>query len=105
MLAAGVLSPMFADTDAVRTFGSANAAQAADLAAVAAALSALPDDAALGPIGARFLAAYADAAAQTSRAASALADRLSTGYRTAHAAAAAYEDADARTGTALSGVS
>jgi hypothetical protein len=95
---------MFADTDAVRAFGSANAAQAADLGAVAAALSALPDDAMLGPVGARFLAAYADATAEASRAVSALADRLAAGCRTAHAAAAAYDNADVCTGTSVSGV-
>jgi len=95
---------MFADTDAVRAFGSANAARAADLGAVAAALSTLPDDVTLGPIGARFLVAYADATADASRAVSALAERMAAGCRTARAAAAAYENADDRTGTLVSGV-
>ncbi len=46
--------------------GSASSAHAADLAAIAATLSSLPDPAtaaAFGPVGARFLAALADAAA------------------------------------------
>jgi hypothetical protein len=94
---------MFADTDAVRAFGSANSAQAADLAAVASALAA-PPDAALGPIGARFVAALADATTEASRAATALADRMAVGCRTAHTAAAAYDSADDRAGTRVSGV-
>jgi hypothetical protein len=96
---------MFADTDAIRAFGAANAARAADLAAVAAALSSMPDAGAgsgLGPIGARFLAALAEATTDVSRAVAALGDRLATGYLTAHASAAAYENADCRLGAAVS---
>jgi hypothetical protein len=98
---------MFADTDAIRAFGAANSAQAADLAAVAAALSSMPGAAAdsmLGPIGARFLAALADATAEASRTAAALGERLAAGCDTAHASAAAYENADDRTGTMVSRV-
>jgi hypothetical protein len=98
---------MFADTEAIRVFGAANSAEAADLAAVAADLSAMPDaaaDAMLGPVGARFLAALAEATSEASRAVTALADRLAAGCRTAHATAAAYESADERTGTLVSGV-
>ncbi|HET7664666.1 MAG TPA: type VII secretion target [Mycobacterium sp.] len=97
---------MFADTEAIRIFGATNSAQAADLAAVADALSALPDTAAasLGPVGARLVAALAEAAAETSRAVTALADRFVAGCHTAHASAAAYEDADERTGAVVSGV-
>ena len=96
---------MFADTDAIRAFGAANSAQAADLAAVAADLSSMPGAAAdsmLGPVGTRFLAALADAVAQESRAVAALSDRLEAGYRTAHASATAYENADHRLGAAVS---
>ena len=96
---------MFADTDAIRAFGAANSAQAADLAAVAAALSSLPGaDAALmlGPVGTRFAAALADAASDASRAVAALSDRLATGWVTAHASAATYDDADHRLGAAVS---
>ena len=96
---------MFADTDAIRAFGAANSAQAADLAAVAADLSSMPGAAAgsmLGPVGTRFLAALADAVAQASRAVAALSDRLEAGHRTAHASAAAYENADHQLGAAVS---
>jgi hypothetical protein len=96
---------MFADTDAIRAFGAANSAQAADLAAVAAALSSMPDAAAssmLGPIGSGFLAALADAVAHESRAVAALSDRLAAGQLTAVASAAAYENADHQLGAAIS---
>jgi hypothetical protein len=98
---------MFADTDAIRAFGAANSAHAADLAAVAAALSSMPDAAAgamLGPVGARFLAALADATTEASRAVTALGERLAGGHMTAYASAAAYENADHRLGAAVSRV-
>jgi hypothetical protein len=96
---------MFADTDAIRAFGAANSAQAADLAAVAAALSSMPGPAAgamLGPVGVRFLAALADAVVQGSRTAALLSDRVETGHLTAYASAGAYEDADHQHGAAVS---
>jgi hypothetical protein len=96
---------MFADTDAIRTFGAANSTQAADLAALVAALASLPDASAssmLGPVGARFLAALADAATDASRAVAALSDRLDAGHLTARASAAAYENADHQLGVAVS---
>ena len=96
---------MFADTDAIRTFGAANSAHAADLAAVAAALSSMPGAAAdsmLGPVGARFMAALIDAATDASRAVAALSDRLDAGHLTARASAAAYENADHQLGVAVS---
>jgi hypothetical protein len=96
---------MFADTDAIRTLGAANSEHATDLAAVATALSSLPHAAdALGPVGARFLAALADATADASRAVTALADRLTAGCRTARGSANAYENADERAGAQVSGV-
>jgi hypothetical protein len=98
---------MFADTDAIRAFGAANTAQAADLAAVAAALSSMPDTAAssmLGPVGARFVEALADAATDASRAVAALGDSLSTASTTAHASASGYDAADRRAGAAVFGV-
>ncbi len=58
---------MFADADAIRAFGAANSTQAADLAAVAAALSSMRGPAAgvmLGPVGVRFLALLTDAVVQ-----------------------------------------
>jgi hypothetical protein len=92
---------MFADTDAIRTFGTASSAQAADLAAAAATLSSVPGPAAasmLGPVGARFLAALADATTDVSGAVAALRDRVAAGCDTAHASAGAYEEADANGG-------
>ena len=95
---------MFADTEAIRIFGSANSAQVADLAVAAAALSSMPGTAAatLGPVGAGFVAAFANATKETSRAVTVLADRLAAGCHTAHASAAAYEGADERTGALVS---
>ena len=95
---------MFADTDAIRTFGAANSAQAADLSALVAALTSLPaaSASAMGPVGARFLAALADAATDASRAVAALSDRLEAGHVTARASAAAYENADHQLGGAIS---
>jgi hypothetical protein len=96
---------MFADTDAIRAFGAASMAQASELGAIAAALSAMPSAAAdsmLGPVGARFLAALADATTDASRAVATLSDRLEAGHFTARASATAYETADHRLGAAVS---
>lgn len=94
---------MFADTDAIRALGSANSAHAADLVAVAATLSSLPS-LALGPVGARFLSALEDAAADGSRTAVALSERLAGSTATAYTAAAVYENADAGAGTRIAEV-
>jgi hypothetical protein len=96
---------MFADTDAIRAFGAANSAHAADLSALVATLGSFPAASAssmLGPVGARFLAALADAATDASRAVAALSDRLEAGHLTARASAAAYENADHQLGRAVS---
>jgi hypothetical protein len=98
---------MIADTDAIRALGSDNSAHAADLAAIATTLSSLPVEAAapmLGPVGARFLTALAEAAADGSRAVAAMSDRLSASSTTAHAAAIAYDDADHGAGTRIMGI-
>jgi hypothetical protein len=95
---------MFADTDAIRALGSATSAQAAELASIAQTLSSLPHTTAaemLGPVGAGFLAALAEAAADVSRAVTAMSDRLSGARTTAHAAATAYEAADHEAGTLI----
>ncbi|MGX9790198.1 hypothetical protein [Mycobacterium sp. MMS18-G62] len=95
---------MFADTDAVRAFGAAISAHAADLSAIASTLSTLPTAAiatVMGPVAAPFVAALAEAVARESRAVSVLADRVSAGGATAHSSAAAYEAADHRVGAAL----
>ena len=86
---------MLADTDTIRAFGAASTAHAADLAAVAATLSSMPGAAAdsmLGPVGARFLTALADATTEASRAVAALGERLQPGCLSAHASAAPYEE-------------
>jgi hypothetical protein len=94
---------MLADTDAVRGLGAANSAHAADLASVAALLSSMPHGT-LGPVGARFVAALAQATAEAACAVTALADRLDAGGRTANVSAAAYENADEGAGIRVSGV-
>jgi hypothetical protein len=98
---------MFADTDAIRAFGAASSAQAADLVAVAATLSSMPGSAAgsmLGPVGTRFLAALADATTDASRAVAALGDRAAAGCDTARASAGAYEEVDVHGGRLIAGV-
>jgi uncharacterized protein DUF2563 len=98
---------MLADTDAIRALGSASSAQAANLAAVAATLSSLPGPALasmFGPVGARFLAALADATAREARAVSALSDSVSAAGTTAYRSATAYDDADQRVGGLIAGV-
>jgi hypothetical protein len=95
---------MFADTNAIRALGSAHAVEAADLAAIAARLAALPTGASLlGPVGARFMAALSDAAADASRAVAALSDSVSASATTAQSSATAYEAADHRLGASLTG--
>jgi hypothetical protein len=98
---------MFADTDAIRAFGAANSARAADLAAVAATLSSMPGPAAgpmLGPVARHFLAALADATTDASHAVAALGERVAAGSDTALASAGAYEEADANGGRVIAGV-
>jgi hypothetical protein len=97
---------MLADTDAIRALGAASSTHAADLAAIASTLSSLPDPATasmFGAVGARFLAALADAVATEARAATALSDRFSAADTTARAAATGYDDADLRAGGMIAG--
>jgi len=98
---------MFADTDAIRALGSADSAQAADLAAIAATLASVPVASAantLGPVGARFLSALAEAAADGARAVATLSEHVSVSGATTRAAAGAYDDADHDLGTRIAGV-
>ena len=98
---------MLADTDAIRALGSANSVHAADLAAVASTLSSLPDPATasmFGPVGTRFLAALADAAASEARAVAALRDSVAAACATARASATGYDDADQRVGGLIAGL-
>jgi hypothetical protein len=97
---------MLADTDAIRSLGSASSAHAADLAAIAATLSSLPDPetaTAFGAVGASFLGALADAVAAEARAVAELSDRFSAADTTAHATAIGYDDADLRAGGLIAG--
>ncbi len=93
---------MYADTDAIRTLGSAASSHAADLADIAATMSALQATSALGAVGARFEAALRDALADGSRQVAALSERLSAAQTTAYAAAAAYDSADHGASTRIS---
>ncbi|WP_264073794.1 hypothetical protein, partial [Mycolicibacter minnesotensis] len=96
---------MFADTDAIRALGSANSTRADELAHIATTLAALPvAGSSLGPVGARFLSALADAAADGSRAVLALSALLSGSDATAHAVASAYESVDSGAGTRITGI-
>ncbi len=73
---------MLVDTDAIRAFGAACSAQAADLSAAATALASLPGPdaaAALGPVGAGFVAALDDAATAHAQAITALERRCRFG--------------------------
>jgi hypothetical protein len=92
---------MLADTEAIRAFGRAGAGHTADLTSLAATASTVPGAAAataLGPVGTRFLAALADAVGDVSRAVAALGDNAATVDNTSAATAAAYDEADRRTG-------
>lgn len=97
---------MHADTDAIRSLGSATAGHADELAAIASSLASLPIAAAtsaFGPVAGPYLAALADAVAAQARAVTALGERSSTAGLSARASATAYDDADARAGARVSG--
>ena len=98
---------MLADTDAIRALGSANSAHADDLAAVASTLSSLPNPATalmFGAVGARFLAALAEATTSEAGAVAALSGSVSAACTTANASAIAYDDADHRVGGVIAGL-
>ncbi|MGV0741486.1 hypothetical protein [Mycolicibacterium sp. XJ870] len=88
---------MLADTLLIRALGGAYTAHAAELAAIAAALRSVPSPAtALGPVGDRFLAAFADAVTDQVAAAAALGDETQTAGATAGQNAASYDAAGHR---------
>lgn len=98
---------MFADTDAIRALGSANATHADDLAAIATALSSLPIAAAgpsFGPVGTGFLTALTAAVADGSRAVAALSEHLWRSDATADAVAFAYDSTDSAASRRIAGV-
>jgi hypothetical protein len=98
---------MLADTSAIHALGAAQARHAADLAAVTARLSsasgALCTDA-LGPVGARFLAALAEAVAREAQVVAGLAERVAAAGATAHSNADAYGATEHRAGQSLTGL-
>ena len=90
---------MRADTQIIDRFGRAGTRQSAELDAVAAAVSMLPLTAAapvFGAVGARFLAALADAAAQQAADVTVLARRVDAGAAAAPTTARAYTGAEIR---------
>ena len=90
---------MFVDTNAICALGTDCSAHADDLSTAAAALKSLPGAgaaAAFGPVGARFLAALADAVAIEMRAVLALGDDLASAQSVTSGVAQAYSDADRR---------
>jgi len=98
---------MLADTSAIHAFGAAHTRHATDLATVTARLTsasgALCADA-LGPVGARFLAALAEAVAREARLVAGLGERFAAAGTTAHSTADAYGAAEHRTGRSLTGL-
>jgi hypothetical protein len=98
---------MLADTEAIRAFGHANAGHAADLSTLAASMSAVPSAAgaaALGPVGADFLAALAAAVSDMSRSVAMLGDGAATAGTTSLGSALRYDDAERRNGHRLGGL-
>jgi hypothetical protein len=90
---------MLVDTNAIRALGAHCTKRADDLSSAAATLDSLPGAgaaAAFGPVGARFLAALADATAAEARAIATLGENLSAAFSRAGAVADAYTDADRR---------
>ncbi|MCK5754028.1 MAG: ESX-1 secretion-associated protein [Mycobacterium sp.] len=93
-----------ADTDLIRTYGSASAGHAADLQALAARLATVGTDAALfGPVGAAFLARLNRAVARETDTLAGVCASLSGTHRAAHQAAADYRRADGDAGARLLG--
>ena len=105
--AGGRHNRMLADTAAIHAFGAAQARHAAELEAITVTLASvsdglLPD--ALGPVGASFVYALAEAIAQEARHVERLSDTIATAAATARASADAYVDTDHRAGGALAGL-
>lgn len=86
-----------ADMAAIRALGDALDAHAADLAAVADALRSMPSpEAALGPIGERFAAVFADSVSAHSDAVATLSARTGAGAVSAGNTATGYDAAGQR---------
>ena len=98
---------VLADIAVIRALGAAQSRQAADLDAISAALvsgGTQLDSDALGPVGAHFLAALADAVARDARLVALLGERVATASATARATADAYVVTEQSTGDALTGL-
>lgn len=91
---------LFADTVAIRTLGRAYASHRADLDTVISTLGAIPAPA-FGPVGARFLTAFADAVADHSAAVAALGEATTASAVLARHSADAYDAAGDRAGKLL----
>lgn len=91
--AGGRPNRMLADTAAIRAFGAAQARHAAELEAITARLARvgaqLTSDA-LGPVGARFLAALSEAVAREAQLIARIGESVAAAAATAHATADAY---------------
>lgn len=86
--------PLRADMTGIHALGGAFDAHAADLSAVAATLRSMPSPAgALGPIGERFVAAFAASVSAHVDAVAALSARADAGAVSAGATAAGYDAA------------
>ena len=105
--AGGRHNVVLADTAVIRAFGAAQSRHAAELEAISAALvsgGGQFDSDALGPVGAAFVAALADAAARDARLVALLGERVATAGATARATADAYVVTEQGTGHALTGL-
>lgn len=97
---------MLADIDSIRALGRAGTSQASELSGIATTLSSLPLTSAapmFGPVGAAFLAALGDAAAQASQAVAVLHASVVAGGTTAEASARGYDEAERRVEHLLGG--
>ena len=97
---------MHADTNSIRAFGATTADLAADLHTAAARLrqDMSPAFAAsLGPVGLRFATALTEAAAGLAASVAAIGESMTTSARATDAAAAGYEDVEARSRAQIAG--
>jgi hypothetical protein len=104
---AGRHNRMLADTSAIHAFGAAHARHASDLEEITTRLAAtgaqIGTDA-LGPVGARFVAALTEALAAEAHTLARIATRMAVAAGTARTSADAYDDTDTDAGRAISGV-
>jgi hypothetical protein len=90
---------MHAHTYAIRSYGVTNNDLAAEIGAVAAAMSTFPAPAvadAFGPVGARFAATLADTVAGLARALARVGEEVSAAGSASTATAQRYDDAEDR---------